>query len=65
MQDARPKRLRFLLLNTAATVIRHARETLLRCVAATGRALADAARLALSLVRPEPPPIGRAAVSAA
>ena len=28
---ARPKRLRFLLLNTVAKVVRHAREALLRC----------------------------------
>ena len=28
---ARPKRLRFLLLNTVAKVVRHAREILLRC----------------------------------
>lgn len=61
LKEARPKRLRFLLLNTAGTVIRHARETILRCVTATGRALADAARVALNLARPKPPPAGRAA----
>jgi hypothetical protein len=31
MHDARPKRLRFLVLNTVGKVVRHARETLLRC----------------------------------
>jgi hypothetical protein len=31
---ARPKRLRFLLLNTVGKVVRHARETLLRCAPA-------------------------------
>jgi hypothetical protein len=31
LHTARPKRLRFLLLNTVGKVVRHARETLLRC----------------------------------
>jgi hypothetical protein len=31
LHTARPKRLRFLLLNTIGKVVRHARETLLRC----------------------------------
>jgi hypothetical protein len=65
LHDARPKRLRFLLLNTAGTVIRHAREIILRCVSDTGRRLADAARTPLGLVRPKPPSIGRAAIAAA
>ena len=37
---ARPKRLRFLLLNTVGKVVRHARETLLRCTKEIARALA-------------------------
>ena len=35
---ARPKRLRFLLLNTVGKVVRHARETLLRCTKEIARA---------------------------
>ena len=31
MHDARPKRLRFLVLNTVGKVVRHARESLLKC----------------------------------
>ena len=42
MHDARPKWLRFLVLNTVGKVICHARETLLRCADAVARALADA-----------------------
>ena len=41
---ARPKRLRFLLINTVGKVVRHARETLLRCTKEIARALADAPR---------------------
>jgi hypothetical protein len=52
MHDARPKRLRFLLLNTVGKVVRHARETLLRCATAVARALADAPRVAFRLARP-------------
>jgi Transposase DDE domain group 1 len=52
MHDARPKRLRFLVLNTVGKVIRHARETLLRCADALSRALADAPRIAFRLLRP-------------
>ena len=44
MHDARPKRLRFLVLNTVGKVVRHARETLLRC--------ADAVSLGPSPTRP-------------
>ena len=52
MHDARPKRLRFLVLNTVGKVVRHARETLLRLGDAVARALADAPRVAFRLVRP-------------
>ncbi|MDZ4843026.1 MAG: transposase [Hyphomicrobium aestuarii] len=52
MQDARPKRLRFLVLNTVGKVVRHARETLLRFAAAVARALSDAPRTAFRLARP-------------
>lgn len=52
MHDARPKRLRFLLLNTVGKVVRHARETLLRCADALARTLADAPRVAFRLLRP-------------
>jgi Transposase DDE domain group 1 len=52
MHDARPKRLRFLVLNTVGRVIRHARETLLRCADALSRALVDAPRVAFRLRRP-------------
>ncbi len=50
--DARPKRLRFLVLNTVGKVVRHARETLLRCTRAIARTLADAPRIAFSRPRP-------------
>ena len=52
MHDARPKRLRFLVLNTVGKVIRHARETLLRLATDLARTLADAARVAFRLLRP-------------
>ena len=52
MHDARPKRLRFLVLNSVGKVVRHARETLLRCADALARALADAPRVAFRLLRP-------------
>jgi Transposase DDE domain group 1 len=52
MHDARPKRLRFLVLNTVGKVVRHARETLLRCADTLSRALADAPRVAFRLLRP-------------
>ena len=52
MHDARPKRLRFLVLNTVGKVVRHARETLLRLGDALARALADAPRIAFRLRRP-------------
>ena len=48
LHSARPKRLRFVLLNGIGKVVRHARETVLRLVGAARRQLADAARLALA-----------------
>jgi hypothetical protein len=48
LHRARPKRLRFVLLNTIGKVVRHARETLLRLTGEHRRRLADAARLALA-----------------
>ncbi len=48
LHDARPKRLRFVLLNGLGKVVRHARETVLRLVGAARRQLADGARLALA-----------------
>jgi hypothetical protein len=48
LHDARPKRLRFVLLNGIGKVVRHARETVLRLVGEARRKLADAARLALA-----------------
>lgn len=50
--DARPKRLRFLMLNSVAKVVRHAHETLLRFADALSRALADAPRPRFNLRRP-------------
>jgi hypothetical protein len=47
LHAARPKRLRFVLLNGIGRVVRHARETVLRLVGEARRRLADAARLAL------------------
>jgi hypothetical protein len=48
LHNARPKRLRFVLLNGVGRVVRHARETVLRLVGDARRRLADAARLALT-----------------
>ncbi len=48
LHDARPKRLRFVLLNGIGRVIRHAREIVLRLVGEARRQLADAAKLALA-----------------
>jgi Transposase DDE domain group 1 len=48
LHSARPKRLRFVLLNGIGKVVRHARETVLRLVGAARRQLAGAARLALA-----------------
>ena len=63
LHTARPKRLRFVLLNTIGKVVRHARETVLRLVGEARRRLADAARLALATPGPEPraPPVTHAA----
>ena len=52
LHDARPKRLRFLLLNAVGKVVRHAHETLLRFANALSRTLADAPRPRFSLRRP-------------
>lgn len=49
---ARPKRLRFLVLNTVGKVVRHARETLLRCAKAIARTLCDRPRTQFSRPRP-------------
>jgi hypothetical protein len=57
LHSARPKRLRFVLLNGIGKVVRHARETVLRLVGETRRQLADAARLALATG----PPVGATA----
>ena len=51
LHSARPKRLRFLLLNTVGKVVRHARETLLRCCKDIARALAGLPRTRFSLSR--------------
>jgi Transposase DDE domain group 1 len=48
LHHARPKRLRFVLLNGVGRVVRHAREIVLRLVGDARRRLADAARLALA-----------------
>ncbi len=48
LQRARPKRLRFVLLNTIGKVIRHAREILLRMNSDADLRLADRVRLALA-----------------
>jgi hypothetical protein len=50
--NARPKRLRFLLLNTVGKVVRHACEILLRCTEEIARALAGPPR---NLLRPQTP----------
>jgi hypothetical protein len=52
LHTARPKRLRFLLLNTVGKVVRHARETLLRCTKEIARTLAGPPRTRFSLKRP-------------
>lgn len=52
LHTARPKRLRFLLLNTVGKVIRHARETLLRCAKDIARTLAGPPRTRFALKRP-------------
>ncbi len=57
LHSARPKRLRFVLLNGIGQVVRHARETVLRLAGEARRKLADAARLALG----QGPPVDRPA----
>lgn len=52
LHTARPKRLRFLLLNTVGKVVRHARETILRCARTVARALAGPPRTKFALNRP-------------
>ena len=52
LHTARPKRLRFLLLNTVGKVVRHAREILLRCTKEIARALAGPPRTRFALKRP-------------
>jgi hypothetical protein len=52
LHTARPKRLRFLLLNTVGRVVRHARETLLRCGKDLARRLAGPPRTRFALNRP-------------
>lgn len=49
---ARPKRLRFLVLCTVGKLVRHARETLLRCTRDTARAFSDRLRTLFSRARP-------------
>lgn len=61
LHRARPKRLRFVLLNSMGKVVRHARETLLRLAGDGRRRLADAARLALAAGCPLDVPLARAA----
>ena len=51
LHTARPKRRRFLLLNTVGKVIRHARETLLRCAKQIAQALAGPPRTRFALKR--------------
>jgi hypothetical protein len=52
LHTAKPKRLRFVLLNTVGTIVRHARETLLRVSTATVRTLYDRARIAIQVKAP-------------
>jgi hypothetical protein len=49
---ARPKRLRFLVLCTVGKVVRHARETLLRCAKHLARTLCDRPRTQFTRPRP-------------
>lgn len=52
---ARPKCLRFLALNPVGKVVRHARETLLRCTRALARTLCDKPGAQFSRPRPALP----------
>jgi hypothetical protein len=53
LHHIRPKRLRFLVLNTLARVVSHARERLLRCASAFARAALDRFRVRIHA----PPPL--------
>src|SRR5271169_1079833 len=56
LPSARPKRLGFLLLNTVGKVVRHARETLLRCA----QRIAQTSRWPSPIpLRPQPPRLNR------
>ena len=57
LHTARPKRLRFVLLNTLGKVVRHAREPVLRLLGEARRRLADAARLAFATGPPFARPV--------
>lgn len=52
LRAARPKRLRFLVLNIVGKVVRHARQLLLRCTCAFARLLLDRFRVALHALLP-------------
>ena len=52
LHAAKPKRLRFVLLNTVGTVVRHAREMLLRVSTPIVRTLYDRARIAIQVKAP-------------
>lgn len=52
LHTAKPKRLRFVLLNTVGTVVRHAREMLLRVSTDIVRTLYDRARIAIRVKAP-------------
>ena len=56
----RPKRLRFLVLNTLARLVCHARERLLRCASAFARQALDRFRSAIHAPVPPPPRPARA-----
>jgi hypothetical protein len=53
LHDIRPKRLRFLVLNTLARVVSHARERLLRCASGFARSALDRFRVRIHA----PPPL--------
>jgi hypothetical protein len=54
LHTIRPKRLRFLVLNTLGRVISHARERLLRCASAFARAALDRFRVRIHAAPPVP-----------
>ena len=60
-----PKRLRFLLPNTAGKVVRHAREPLLRCTKKITKALGEPDASPVLLERPRVDGIGGGAISSA